>query len=106
MHIIACGACRSIPDGFSHVTEGQATILQQGNNVFYNKAQVVNRDVSMAVLRWFIEQRHRHPVKAKRAQKPSVPTDTMLKVSCRLQAIGDSVAYHSVAACAPGLLHA
>jgi tRNA G26 N,N-dimethylase Trm1 len=48
---------REVPEGFSSVTEGKATILQQGNSVFYNKAQVVNRDISIAVLRWFIKQR-------------------------------------------------
>ena len=72
--------CRSVPAGFSHVTEGKATILQQGNNVFYNKAQVVNRDVSLAVLHWFIDDKRQHPRKAKRNQKPSVPANTMLKV--------------------------
>lgn len=79
---MALQRCRAIPDGFSHVTEGQATILQKGNSVFYNKAQVVNRDVSMAVLRWFIEERTRSPCTPKRAQKPTVPADTMLKVRC------------------------
>ena len=34
-----------------------ATILQKGNEVFYNPAQVVNRDLSVAVLSYFSEQR-------------------------------------------------
>lgn len=42
-----------MPEEFSSVTEGTATILHEGNDVFYNKAQVVNRDISIAVLRWF-----------------------------------------------------
>jgi hypothetical protein len=32
--------CRPVPEGFKAQTEGQATILQQGNEVFYNPAQV------------------------------------------------------------------
>lgn len=48
--------CRSIPEGFEGVSEGKATVLSQGNSVFYNRAQVVNRDISIAVLRWFIQQ--------------------------------------------------
>lgn len=39
--------------------EGDATILQAGNAVFYNKAQVVNRDISIAVVRQFIKERRR-----------------------------------------------
>ena len=33
--------------------EGKARILTQLNDVFYNKAQVVNRDISLAVMRQF-----------------------------------------------------
>lgn len=29
-----------MPEGYASLTEGQATILQQGNEVFYNPAQV------------------------------------------------------------------
>ncbi|KAI5080955.1 hypothetical protein GOP47_0004138 [Adiantum capillus-veneris] len=39
------------------IKEGQAKILLHGNDVFYNKAQVVNRDLSIAVLRSFIAKR-------------------------------------------------
>lgn len=70
---------RAIPEGFSSVTEGQATILQQGNTVFYNKAQVVNRDISMAVLRWFIKQRGTERKRQKRmgaiGPKPEKPLE-------------------------------
>lgn len=63
-----CGAlCRSIPEGFEGVTEGKATVLSQGNSVFYNRAQVVNRDISIAVLRWFIQQ-NREVKKQRRRQ--------------------------------------
>jgi tRNA (guanine26-N2/guanine27-N2)-dimethyltransferase len=67
--------------GFSWVKEGQATILQQGNSVFYNKAQVVNRDVSMAVLRWFITQKQTDATKPKRKQRPvKLPEGSVVKV--------------------------
>eukprot|EP00878_Enallax_costatus_P040089 GHUV01046073.1.p1 GENE.GHUV01046073.1~~GHUV01046073.1.p1 ORF type:complete len:436 (+),score=123.03 GHUV01046073.1:390-1697(+) len=36
--------------------EGKARILKRGNDVFYNEAQVTNRDLSVAVLRRFIPQ--------------------------------------------------
>lgn len=39
------------------VTEGLAKILINGNDVFYNKAQIVNRDLSIAVLRTFVAKR-------------------------------------------------
>ncbi|CAD7703013.1 unnamed protein product [Ostreobium quekettii] len=39
------------------IREGKAAILQHGNEVFYNKAQVINRDLSIAVLKYFAEQR-------------------------------------------------
>ncbi|KAG0596587.1 hypothetical protein M758_UG268000 [Ceratodon purpureus] len=37
--------------------EGEADILLHGNDVFYNKAQIVNRDLSIAVLRAFAAKR-------------------------------------------------
>jgi N2,N2-dimethylguanosine tRNA methyltransferase len=36
--------------------EGAARILKKGNDVFYNEAQVTNRDLSVAVLRTFLPQ--------------------------------------------------
>eukprot|EP00897_Mesotaenium_endlicherianum_P008110 jgi/Mesen1/7327/ME000376S06488 len=45
------------PEGFSVLKEGEARILQHGNDVFYNKAQIVNRDLSIAALRLFVEKR-------------------------------------------------
>lgn len=54
---LACSSlCRTVPEGFESVTEGKATVLSKGNSVFYNRAQVVNRDISIAVLRWFAQQ--------------------------------------------------
>lgn len=48
---------RPVPDGYKVLTEGKGSILQKGNDVFYNPAQVVNRDISIAVLRYFVKQR-------------------------------------------------
>ncbi|KAL0019904.1 hypothetical protein WJX77_005074 [Trebouxia sp. C0004] len=48
---------RSVPDGYKVLTEGKGSILQKGNDVFYNPAQAINRDISIAVLRYFVKQR-------------------------------------------------
>ncbi|CAI7929391.1 unnamed protein product, partial [Closterium sp. NIES-54] len=45
------------PSGFKVLKEGAAEILVQGNDVFYNKAQVVNRDLSVCVLRALVTVR-------------------------------------------------
>ncbi|XP_057820427.1 tRNA (guanine(26)-N(2))-dimethyltransferase 2 isoform X2 [Cryptomeria japonica] len=44
----------SDPSQYTILKEGQADILMHGNDVFYNKTQVVNRDLSIAVLRTFV----------------------------------------------------
>ena len=43
------------PEGFEVIREGWARALQRagGDDVFYNKPQVVNRDLSLAVIREF-----------------------------------------------------
>ena len=41
----------------TELVEGQARILQEGNEAFYNKAQVQNRDLSIAVIRMFHARR-------------------------------------------------
>ncbi|GMH35110.1 hypothetical protein BSKO_02978 [Bryopsis sp. KO-2023] len=54
----------------STIREGKAQIFLQGNQVFYNKAQVTNRDLSVAVLKYFVKQRQKEiddgTLKAKR----------------------------------------
>ncbi|XP_058070522.1 tRNA (guanine(26)-N(2))-dimethyltransferase 2 [Magnolia sinica] len=46
------------PDDYIIIKEGDAEILMHSNNqVFYNKTQVNNRDISIAVLRTFISKR-------------------------------------------------
>ena len=47
-------ATTAVPEGFRVFKEGMASILQKGNDVFYNEAQVTNRDLSVAVLRHFL----------------------------------------------------
>ena len=60
--------CRDIPDGFSAQKEGKAVILQKGNEVFYNPAQVVNRDLSIAVINYFNSVRKNEVVRKKRGK--------------------------------------
>lgn len=57
------------PEGFSVLQEGKARILQRENDVFYNKAQVVNRDLSLSVMRQFQRTRAREHEAEKRAPK-------------------------------------
>ncbi|VAH26420.1 unnamed protein product [Triticum turgidum subsp. durum] len=56
------------------VREGRAEIFaDKSNSVFFNKAQVNNRDLSIAVLRWFISKRqeeHDTQLKGRRAEIP------------------------------------
>ena len=49
------GADPKAPEGFEVIREGWARALQRagGDDVFYNKPQVVNRDLSLAVIREF-----------------------------------------------------
>jgi len=57
------------PEGYTVLQEGKARILQQANDVFYNKAQVVNRDLSLAVMRQFQKCRAKEHETDKRAPK-------------------------------------
>mmetsp|Transcript_27832 Transcript_27832/g.49727 ORF Transcript_27832/g.49727 Transcript_27832/m.49727 type:complete len:523 (-) Transcript_27832:218-1786(-) len=45
---------KSIPEGYTVQREGEAKILQKHNETFYNPAQVVNRDLSLANLRRYM----------------------------------------------------
>lgn len=60
---------RDIPEGYAAQSEGQATILQKGNEVFYNPAQVVNRDLSIAVINYFEKIRKTENIKPSRLQR-------------------------------------
>ena len=57
------------PEGFTVLQEGKARILQRENDVFYNKAQVVNRDLSLSVMRQFQRVRAREHEADKRTPK-------------------------------------
>lgn len=50
----------SPPPGYRFIAEGQAKILfSEGNEVFYNKVQEFNRDLSVHVIKLFAERRLR-----------------------------------------------
>lgn len=53
----AASAGTSAPDTFDELVEGLAHALYRKGQVFYNPAQVVNRDLSVLVLRWLVRQR-------------------------------------------------
>ncbi|VFQ69306.1 unnamed protein product [Cuscuta campestris] len=71
-------------DDYKIIKEGEAEILMHANNVvFYNKAQVNNRDMSIAVLRKFIVRRKQEQEalvarKTKTASKDTDNSDTKL----------------------------
>ncbi|VFQ80810.1 unnamed protein product [Cuscuta campestris] len=71
-------------DDYKIIKEGEAEILMHANNVvFYNKAQVNNRDMSIAVLREFIVRRKQEQEalvarKTKTASKDTDNSDTKL----------------------------
>ena len=51
---------QDVPEGFVLIKEGQASMLfPKENEVFYNKVQVLNRDLSIMMLRLFAERRLR-----------------------------------------------
>jgi tRNA (guanine26-N2/guanine27-N2)-dimethyltransferase len=54
-----CPNCHfpAAPEGYSIVTEGKANILfPEGNQVFYNPAQEVNRDLSIMMIKMFQQE--------------------------------------------------
>eukprot|EP00250_Pteridium_aquilinum_P020998 c25007_g2_i1 orf=528-2297(-) len=56
---------------YSILKEGQAEILMRGNDVFYNKAQIVNRDLSIAVVRAFLSKREEEPTSGRNKKNSS-----------------------------------
>jgi tRNA (guanine26-N2/guanine27-N2)-dimethyltransferase len=88
-------AAPAVPAGFASVTEGRGTILQKGNEVFYNPVQVVNRDLSVAVLSYFAAQRaaegpapRRHARGGPAAGAPRAPRPAGLRILEGLAASG------------------
>lgn len=53
----SAGNGTSALESFDELVEGQARALYRKGQVFYNPAQVVNRDLSVLVLRWLVRQR-------------------------------------------------
>lgn len=51
---------KPMPEGFTSIVEGTAKILHtKGNQVFYNKVQVFNRDLSVMVIKMVDQMRRR-----------------------------------------------
>eukprot|EP01125_Pyxidicula_operculata_P003019 TRINITY_DN1311_c0_g1_i1.p1 TRINITY_DN1311_c0_g1~~TRINITY_DN1311_c0_g1_i1.p1 ORF type:complete len:527 (-),score=126.94 TRINITY_DN1311_c0_g1_i1:1305-2885(-) len=46
-----------LPEGFKYLTEGKATVIYNEKEVFYNPVQQFNRDLSILMIKLFIEQR-------------------------------------------------
>lgn len=57
------GANGGIPPGHEELTEGLARVIFRSGEVFYNPAQVVNRDLSVLVLRWLQRERGGAPLR-------------------------------------------
>uniref|UniRef100_A0A3B6C090 tRNA (guanine(26)-N(2))-dimethyltransferase n=1 Tax=Triticum aestivum TaxID=4565 RepID=A0A3B6C090_WHEAT len=66
-----------IAAGPETVREGRAEIFaDKSNSVFFNKAQVNNRDLSIAVLRWFILKRQEeHDIQLKAGRRAEIPPE-------------------------------
>ncbi|KDO31183.1 N2,N2-dimethylguanosine tRNA methyltransferase [Saprolegnia parasitica CBS 223.65] len=64
------------------IKEGRAKIIfPKGNQVFYNKVQVLNRDLSIAVINQFAHERAREAIlkQRKREKNEDLPTDDEVK---------------------------
>lgn len=46
-----------VPEGYEELIEGSARAIYKKGDVFYNPVQVVNRDLSVQLLRWFVRDR-------------------------------------------------
>ena len=55
----AAGGATDTQTAWATLREGQAEVLHKPGEAFYNKAQVQNRDLSIAVIREFIKLRER-----------------------------------------------
>ena len=62
---------KPVPEGFSSVLEGSASIIHETGHVFYNPAQVQNRDLSIACLNVFskIYRQEKEALAAKRSSR-------------------------------------
>ena len=64
-------SAKPVPEGFSSVSEGSASIIHETGHVFYNPAQVQNRDLSIACLNVFskIYRQEKEALAAKRSSR-------------------------------------
>jgi hypothetical protein len=62
---------KPVPEGFSSVLEGSSSIIHETGHVFYNPAQVQNRDLSIACLNVFskIYRQEKEALAAKRSSR-------------------------------------
>lgn len=63
-------SAKPVPEGFSSISEGSASIIHETGHVFYNPAQVQNRDLSIACLNVF-SKIYRHEKEARSAKRSS-----------------------------------
>ncbi|CAM9497433.1 unnamed protein product [Choristocarpus tenellus] len=74
------------PEGHSLLVEGQAAIpFSEGNEVFYNKVQVFNRDLSIHVIKLFAEKRLKE--KAEKALRKETKAQGIEVPATKLQAL-------------------
>ncbi|KAL8471820.1 hypothetical protein ACS0TY_029162 [Phlomoides rotata] len=78
-------------DEITVIKEGEAEILMKTKNkVFYNKAQVNNRDMSIAVLRTFISKRkqeHEEKLSRKKKNGPKASGETIVEPEAQTDSI-------------------
>ena len=76
---------KPIPAGYEELVEGHGRALYRKGEVFYNNAQVVNRDLSVLLLRYFVQQRRKELQRKKPSKhsakrwRTSTPTFTVLE---------------------------
>jgi hypothetical protein len=66
----ASTATLPVPEGFTQVREGAAAVLFREQQVFYNPAMVTNRDLSVVMLRLFIDQQEQEQQTSKKKLAP------------------------------------
>jgi tRNA (guanine26-N2/guanine27-N2)-dimethyltransferase len=85
------GSAKPIPEGFSSISEGSASIIHETGHVFYNPAQVQNRDLSIACLNVF-SKIYRQEKEARAAKRSSrLAADASAAIGSSPVAAGDKV---------------
>ncbi|XP_062200622.1 tRNA (guanine(26)-N(2))-dimethyltransferase 1-like isoform X2 [Phragmites australis] len=72
-------SCAATGGRLATIREGRAEIFaDNSNSVFYNKAQVNNRDISIAVLRSFISKRcEEHAIQSRKGRNTEIPQNVI-----------------------------